>query len=263
MICPYCNNELQPTDVGTKDEQTQVIHECFTCGGHWLPRLVANEITLDTAESVDSILIHKNNTPPVEPRCPQCNTRLSAVKTEAVPQGVLVWACPTGHGNFFPKGELYKFKKAQDAKISYHQLWGIPTKSVLAVLLPVLVVLSITAGLPLTIQQLQHSQESRTQASATHSTPIVNRVSDSAVIISFSTSSAAKTVLTLYQDGELKSTLPISVAPTTSHTIKVRDLDPSHSYSYTITITYQDENLETTTQSQIDLSTPVPTSTNN
>lgn len=251
MTCPYCDSNLSDIEVGTKNDEPVLIHECYTCGGHWLPRLVANGITEDTAEETDSIITHKTITPPLEPRCPECKTRLSAIRSEAVPQSVIVWACPNGHGNFFPKGELYKFKKAQEAKITYHQLWGIPTKSVIAVLLPVLAVLAVTAGLPITLQQLQTNQETRSKASSTYTTPVIVNLSDTSRMISFSTSTPAQTSLTLYEDNQFKKTIPVSAEFVTTHKVNIDDLDFTHQYTYTLTITYQTGTEETSPQTSL------------
>ncbi len=254
MTCPYCNSTLQETEVGLKNGDLVKLHECFVCGGHWLPHLTANELTLDTAKNLDAILTAKETVPPDQPRCPICNTRLSAIKTEAVAQGVMVWTCPNTHGNFFPKGELFKFKKAQEAKISYHQIWGIPLRSVLAVMLPVLVVLSIAAGLPLTVQQLQKNQESRTKAGSTFTSPVTTKLSDTSILISFSTLSPAKTSLSLYEDGQFRNTIPISTVSKTLHTTTLKDLSPSHTYTYTLTLIFDNDQIETSSQIFLDLS---------
>lgn len=246
MNCPYCTQKLTQTTTKTKAGAKGEVWECFSCGGHWFPRWLANDVGLEVARTLDSVLAKLTVAPPEEPRCPVCQTRLSIIKHDAVATGIVVWSCPEGDGNFFPKGELSKFKEAQDAKISYHKLWGVPIRSVFAILLPVAAVFALAGGLPILLEQLQTSQETRTRAGATFSTPLVTVVNGSSVLISFTTSAPVTTSLTLYQDGVFYSTRVINTSPASLHSIQLEELLPSATYTYTLTLTDETGEMETT-----------------
>ena len=236
MLCPYCHSPLQENTVLTKSDQQAAIYECFTCGGHWSPRWLANDISLSQANNVDSITPQTGINPPESPRCPECQNRLSLIKHDSVPRGLHVYTCPQGHGNFFPKGELIQFKKAQEAKITYHQVWGIPIKSIFAVLLPVALVLSLAVGIPLTTRQVQQSAETRISADEVFSSPIITQIPPDSVSLSFSTTLTGSATITLYQNNQPINTYAASSTPTTIHTTTLKNLVPNLPYTFTITL---------------------------
>ncbi len=246
MNCPYCLTKLQETQVLINSDPFKIF-ECFNCGGHWFPPLIANEITSNQASDIDAILPKNNITTFGQPRCPICQTRLALITHDPVPNGIRVWTCPEGHGHFFPNHQLIQFKKAQEAKITYHSLWGIPIKSLVSVMLPVIAVLALAGGLPLTIQRLQDNQETRTKASSSYTTPLVTKLSDSSVLISFSTTSPKSSFLSLYEKDKFVTTKQISVASVSHHRITLTDLSNQSNYSFTITITDPANNTSLTT----------------
>lgn len=220
----------------TKSEQQGLIHECFTCGSHWFPRWLANDISTSQAINTDSITPQTKITPPEFPRCPECQSRLSLIKHDSIPKGLHIYSCPEGHGNFFPKGELIQFKKAQEAKITYHQIWGVPIKSIFAVLLPVAIVMAIAAGIPLTTRQVQQSAESRIAADEVISTPAVTQIPPDLVTLSFTTNLTGTSSITLYQGDEPINTFTASATSSTVHTATIKNLIPNISYTYTVTL---------------------------
>lgn len=236
MLCPYCSSPLQTATVLTKTGEEAAIHECFTCGGHWFPRWLANDIAAAQAINVDSIAPGREITPPELPRCPQCQTRLTLLSGESVPRGLHIYACPQGHGNFFPHGSLLQFKKAQEAKITYHQVWGVPIKSIFAVLLPVAVVLGLLAGIPLTLRQLEQSQEQRIAAEDPIATPAITEIPPDSVIISFTTRVNGTATVTLYQNEVLIDTIVATTTPTNVHSATINDLIPDVPYTYVISL---------------------------
>lgn len=236
MLCPFCNSPLQEAAVQTKQGEQSAIYECFTCGGHWFPRWLANDIAYSQAITVDAIAPQREITTPESPRCPQCQTRLSLITHDSVPRGLHIYSCPQGHGNYFPKGQLLQFKKAQEAKIDYHQAWGIPIKSIFAVLLPVAVVLGLAAGIPLTLNQLETSQEQRIAASDPINTPAVTQIPPDSVILSFTSKIAGITTVILYQNTQPVQTVLASQTPSTVHSATLKNLVPNVPYTYTITL---------------------------
>lgn len=236
MNCPFCSTKLQDIEVHTKDDQPGIISECFNCGGHWFPRWLANDITSIEAANIDAVIPKTSVNTPDQPRCPVCQTRLAQISHDPVPNGISVWTCPQGHGNFFPYKQLLQFKKAQEAKLTYHALWGIPIKSLVSVMLPVLAVLAIAGGLPLTIKEFQKGGENRTQASSIHSKPLITPISNTSALISFTTKTSHTSSLKLYQGTTLISQYSISLQPAINHQIVLEDLLPSTEYAFTITL---------------------------
>lgn len=243
--CPYCHQILQESKVKDRDGQEHTIYECFGCGGHWLPRWLANDITKTTAQDLDAIAPKITFNTPDEPRCPFCQSRLTSIKHDSIASGITVLACPEGHGNFFPKGELLKFKKAQEAKITYTQIWGIPTKSIFSVLLPVIAVLAVAGGIPLVLEKLQSPQESRIKAASNYTKPSVQKLSDSEVFIIFTTTKDATSTLTLYRGDQVQENLTIQNQPSRAHRLRVTNLEDIN-YSYQITLKYNDGSTELT-----------------
>lgn len=223
--------------VSTKADQPSEVFECLNCGGHWFPRWLANDISLIEAKNIDAVVPRTPTSAPSEPRCPNCQFRLSLIQGESVVRGAAVWACPQGHGNFFPVHDLYNFKNAQEAKITYHQVWGIPIKSVFAVLLPVFAVIAVAAGAPAVVRILNTSQETRTQASAIIKTPITTQLSPTSVIISFTSSQPLITELTIYQGVNVTAVVPISTTLKTVHSATVSNLAGPGEFTYIIKYT--------------------------
>lgn len=248
MLCPYCQNQLSPVPTSTKSDQESEVQECLNCGGHWFPRWLANDISLSEAKNIDAVLPKSQVTAPSEPRCPVCQFRLSLIQGDSVVRGTSVYACPQGHGNFFPLHNLYNFKAAQEAKISYHQLWGIPIKSVFAVMLPVIAVIAVAAGTPAVVQLLNTSQETRTQAAPVVKAPIATQLSVTSTIISFTSSQPLTSEVTIYQKGSVITVVPISTTPKTVHTTTISNLPGPGEFTYTIKYT-NSAGVTTTTQS--------------
>lgn len=228
---------MHTIQVDTKADQPAQAFECLNCGGHWFPRWLANDISLNVAKNIDSVVPQATVTTPQQPRCPECQFRLSLIQNDSVVRGVTVWACPQGHGNFFPIHDLFNFKTAQEAKITYHQVWGVPIKSVLAVLLPVVAVLTIAAGTPVLIRQVSQSQETRTQASLVIKTPLITQLTPTSTIISFTSTAPMITEITISQDDRVVFVLPVSDTLQTTHTITVTGLSSQIPYSFVIKYT--------------------------
>lgn len=233
MNCPECHQTLSETEVITSDKQQAMVYECFNCGGHFVPPLIANLIPQITAQNLDSLT--PKNTSPTSPSatCPICQTTMSSISDNVVPHGVTVYSCPDNHGNYFPLHQLTAFKRAQKAKLEYHQIWGIPLKSAFAILLPVLAIFTAITAIPLTLNQLRYSQESRIKASELVSTPLISPISSTQVVVSFTTKTAVNSSLRLiYSNGDLIMNSP---APQTTHVFNLENLIPGTYYQYELT----------------------------
>jgi len=243
MTCPHCSHPLSFIAVDTVDGNTQTVDECLNCGGHFLPPYMANFLSVETAKNVDSVLPKSKTVPATRPVCPKCGQNMSSIKDDAVPETVTVFTCPNNHGDFFPKGQLLNFKKAQQAKIYYHKLWGIPLKSAFAVIIPLVIVFTAVATIPTVIKQLGTSQESRVKAGDILTAPLITPISSTQVLISFSTKNPARTQVR-FTEG-LDQTFVISQTPQTNHLLNVEGLQPGTLYKYVITLNIN-EKLTTT-----------------
>ena len=244
MTCPHCSQPLSFIAVDTTDGNTQTVNECLNCGGHFLPPYMANFLSLETAKNVDSVLPKSKTVPATRPVCPKCGQTMSSIKDDAVPETVTVFTCPNNHGDFFPKGQLLNFKKAQQAKIYYHKLWGIPLKSAFAVIIPLFIVFTAIAVIPTVTKRLGTSQESRVKAGDILTAPLITPISNTQVLISFSTKSPAKTEVR-FTEG-LDQTFVVSQIPQTNHLLNLEGLHPGTLYKYVITLNIN--NKLTTTQ---------------
>lgn len=235
MQCPACRQPLSEKEVITSDNQKALTYECFNCGGHFTPPLIANLIPLVTAQDLDSIT-PKNTYPSTQSvDCPVCHTTMVAISDSAVPRGVTVYSCRENHGNFFPLHQLFAFKKAQKSKLEYHQLWGIPLKSIFTVLLPIIAIFTAVTAIPFTLDQLKSSQESRIRAGEIVSTPLVTPIGPTQVVISFTTNVPTVTNLRLLSPGETTE-YPISVVANATHVLNLSTLQPNTLYNYYLII---------------------------
>lgn len=233
MVCPQCRQPLIEKEITTSDNQKALAYECFNCGGHFVPPLIANLIPQDTAQNLDSITA--KNTFPITPStiCPVCQATMVGITDNAVPRGVTVFTCPENHGNFFPLHQLFAFKRAQKSKLEYHQLWGIPIKSAFAILLPVLAIFTAITAIPFTLEQIRSSQESRVKAGEVISQPLVSPISPTQVVISFTSKAPATSRLKLILPGGVQY-FEGSAKPQTTHIINLENLAPATPYQYQI-----------------------------
>lgn len=234
MTCPHCHSSLSSITIDTVDGQTQSIDECLNCGGHFLSPYMANFLSVETAKNIDSVLPKSKTVPATHPICPKCNQAMSSIKDDSVPETVTVFTCPNNHGDFFPKGQLLSFKKAQQAKIYYHKLWGIPLKSAFAVIIPLVIIFTAITALPTIIKQLDVSQESRVKAGDILTAPLITPVSDTQILISFSTKNPA--IASVRFTEGLNQSFDISQTPQTNHLLSVNELISGTLYKYVIVL---------------------------
>jgi len=251
MNCPHCKSPLSTIDIDTVDGRVVKINECLNCGGHFLEPFLANFISANTAKNIDSVIPKSKQVSAISPICYKCGQPMSGIKDDAVPLTVTVFTCPNNHGDFFPKNQLLLFKQAQDAKINFHKIWGIPLKSAFAVVLPLLLVFTAIATIPTVIKQMSTPQETRIKASEIITQPLISPISPTHVLISFSTKNSVKTSLR-FTEGMQKEII-VSDTPQTSHLISVEELQPSTIYKYVIVLDQDGKKVNT---SEYTFSTP-------
>jgi hypothetical protein len=243
MTCPQCSQTLSNLEIYTTDGKAKNIEECLNCGGHFLDNYLINFISVETARNIDSVLPKTKTTNASEIKCHKCGQQMFAI-SEDIPKTVTVYNCPNSHGDFFPKGNLLLFKKAQDAKINYHKLWGIPIKTVFSVIIPLFVIFSSVTILPSVVNELNNNQDERVKASEILTSPLITPLSDSEVLISFSTINLVETDI-IFTSG-LQKTLTVSTKPDKNHLVGVKDLPPATTFKYIIVIDPKDKNIRTT-----------------
>lgn len=255
MTCPHCSSPLSFIAIDTTDGQSQTVDECLNCGGHFLSPYLANFLSVETAKNVDSVLPKAKTVPSTRPVCPKCSQIMSSIKDDSVPDTVTVFTCPNNHGDFFPKGQLLNFKKAQQAKIYYHKLWGIPLKTVFSVIIPLVVVFTIVTATPTILKQLSTSQESRVKASDILTAPLITPISSSQVLISFSTKAPAITSIHFTEGNAeiVDKILLVSETPQTNHLLTIDGLTSGTLYKYIITLNI---NSKITTTNEYTFATP-------
>lgn len=236
MLCPQCLQPLTEKEVVTSNKQKTTIYECFNCGGHFVPPLVTNLIIGTTAQDLDSIT--PPNTYPTNPTviCPVCQQTMISITDDVIPKNVTVYACPENHGNYFPIHQLSAFKKAQRTKLEYHQLWGIPIKSVFTILLPIIAIFTAIATIPFTIEQLKLSQENRIKADSLISTPLISTISSVQVIVSFTTKTPLFITLQLSLPDGSQQDFPTSTSAETNHLVNLEGLQPKTLYRYNLIV---------------------------
>lgn len=250
MTCPQCSQTLSTLEIYTTDGKEKLIEECLNCGGHFLENYLVNFISVETARNIDSVLPKIKNQSVGEIKCHKCGQQMFAI-SEELPSTVTAYNCPNSHGDFFPKGQLLLFKKAQEAKINYHKLWGIPIKTVFAVIIPLFIVFSSVTILPSVVNELNKNQDERVKASEILTTPLITPLSDSEILISFSTINTVPTDI-IFTSG-MQKTLTVSAKPDKNHLVGVKGLPQTTTFKYIIVIDPKGRNIRT---SEYTFSTP-------
>lgn len=158
MRCPRGDGELIVRSAVGSGSIALTYNICLGCLGHWIEPFDANYLPLsalpnDTIKPEERASFH----------CPECNEPLERAHTDAMAPDVLAWYCPSGHGYFFPRGNLRRFRMAQEARVTYHKLWQIPMPPLRTVLLASIFFVAVLAS-TVTFIQIQQSQQAQTQA---------------------------------------------------------------------------------------------------
>jgi hypothetical protein len=131
---------------------------------------------------------------------------------------------------------LARFKYAQKTKIDYFKAWKIPLQSIYAILLPILVIVSLTVGIFATSLAVRQTQENRVKAKELISQPRVVSVSSSRVEIFFTTTQPVTSEVEYQTAGLPKKALPVSLSPQTVHSVTLDNLLLGREYSFSVTV---------------------------
>lgn len=240
MLCPDCNHKLNPITLPTTKSKVALDY-CRFCAGIWTDHAETNFFDEKDLKSIKKILPKNPNTPKRGHHvCPHDRTPLEPLSAESVPKNTKVFHCNTCSGNWFPQGELQKFKKAQIVKVNYFKLWGIPLHSIYTVILPLLVLAILTTGMIGGIIGVQRRQTQQIQATDAINKPSVITISKTEVLIVFTTKTKATSQITYWKVKKEKITKSISTMPQTTHSIRLMDLEKGD-YSYTLSVQQPDK----------------------
>ncbi len=225
MTCPHLDGELESHVIPTSGGSVFTYFSCPTCQGKWLTTFDANYIKGSNIADEEATGREPLKAPR---RCPVCQKFLARQTGENIPPDVLAFRCPTGHGYFFPKGELAKFKAAQEVKLEYHKRWQIPISSLAVTLLTGLFGIVLSVGLVVGVIEGQRVQTTRSQARGV----IVSQntfVSGESAIITATTSEI--TSLTVTISGPQQLVQQMNTTDGTTHLLTLINL-PSGTYTY-------------------------------
>lgn len=241
FLCPNRDGFLKTYATSGKNGLPITYHRCPHCRGYWLSAFAANFISDVDIESQHPPAPLPTSHHRFTPLCPECKTPLHVFRDENVPSSVATYRCPTGHGYFFPSGELTKFKTAQQAKIAYHKLWNIPIPSVSSVLLASVVVI-LLGGIIATTVAIRQKQTSVTQARQLLSSHATLPTASGTVFFVATTSIPA--TVTLHLPSANNKEIRMESTDRTTHTAIVSTLPPG-AYRYYFTVTINGKTVQT------------------
>jgi Zn-finger nucleic acid-binding protein len=189
-------------EVSFDSEKAGKIHcwYCNNCGGsffeHWDSNLLSlsdikHELTRLFKQGEEVVNINQ------APNCPMDQALMQCVSSEAVPASVKVFYCPTCHGNWFPRGELIKFKTEQEGKLSQFKKMNMPMASIFSLFLPVFFV-AVMVGVTFYARNVIVNQQMvsvQTKAAALQKMLQIRKISATAVEISFYTDEPSKSII--------------------------------------------------------------------
>ena len=255
LICPSCNSHLVKITLTLTGSLGFEVDQCPNCRGVWFDHAEINALSFREAMAIADDL----PTGPIRTilglnLCPRCKVPLEILRAESVPQDSRILTCPECGGNWFSREELCRFKYAQKTKIDYFKAWKIPLQSIYAILLPLLIIVSLTVGIFATTLGVRQTRENRARAKELISQPKVLAVGPAKVEIFFTTSQAAAAEIEYQTTGFPKKTLAVSITPQTVHSASLENLAQGRDYSFWIKVS--DREKITTTSSEYFFTAP-------
>lgn len=236
LLCPNCNHSLTPLTFNTKAHGRLEIEHCYFCGGVWFEHFDINRLPLHEAIYL-SRMATKEDLSRITPsnKCPRDQNQLRELRSESIPSDITVLTCPSCKGNFVSKSELVPLKKAQKVKLDYFKTWKMPLPAISSVLIPGLLIFTLTAGVFLTVQNVRKTQEARIKAQEIIEKPTIVISERNTVLVSFSTS--VPTIATITYQGSVDKemhTLPVSLEKQKTHLVTLQNLTAQTTYTLKI-----------------------------
>ncbi len=122
MKCPLCNLNLKEKKFKNVYGQNEILFQCLQCGGIFFPSLSGLRIEEKEAEKLEEINLPLLRTKfPLDTeknfKCPQCNKKMGKYLNPNY-RDLLIFFCENCKGMFFNHGELLKFTRKKEKKIS-------------------------------------------------------------------------------------------------------------------------------------------------
>lgn len=235
MVCPNCSHSLTPLTIKTDGNGKVDVDHCYFCGGVWFDHYEINRFPLsDSLHLLDIANKNIKEQTSGSGKCPKDKTALVVLKSESVPEDITVLSCKKCGGNFISKVELASLKIAQKIKLDYFKTWKIPLPALSTVLIPVLLFMA-TAGVFLTVRNVQQSKEARIKAEDLIGTPTIVVGERNSVLVSFSTNVPVLSTIVYKAESEKEPhTIPVGEIRQKQHTITLENLTPKTSYTLKI-----------------------------
>lgn len=236
LLCPNCNHNLTPLVVKPDPSSSLELDHCYYCGGVWFDHYEINRLHYEQAKKL--LTQGKTNDTKMfdgKGMCPRDGTKLAFQNGESIPPDVGVLKCSQCGGNFVSHKDLISLKKAQKIKLDYFKTWHIPVPALSSVLIPAIVFTIATAGVFLTVRNVQKTKEARIRAEEIINTPTIIVSTENSVLINFSTSIPVTASIAYKEEGTIEPhTIPVSLEPTQNHTITLQNLEQKAMYTLKI-----------------------------
>ncbi len=235
MLCPNCNHIFTPLTIKTEGNGRLEVDHCYFCGGVWFDHYEINRFPLsDSLHLLDVAQKNIKEATAGSGNCPKDKTKLTVLKIESVPQDLTVLSCSKCRGNFISKVELANLKIAQKIKLDYFKTWKIPLPTLSTILIPIFLFIA-TAGVFLTVVNVQQTKEARIRAQELIGVPTIVVSERSTVLISFSTNvPVLSTIVYKSENDKEPHTIPVGTIRQKQHTITLENLNPKTNYTLKI-----------------------------
>jgi len=153
MVCPDCGQLLEETPVTNIDKSFR----CKNCGGFWIENWVVNRVAEGQMRELPEVktevakFVGKTN------QCPVDSSPLFGDNSSQIPPEVTAEKCSHCGWWWFPADNIFKFKKAYEAKTNYLKWWK-GHREVTMLAIPAILVLVMAVGLSLGVYNLTHTQ---------------------------------------------------------------------------------------------------------
>lgn len=238
--CPDCQHEL--IEVSFDSEKAGKIHcwYCSNCGGAFFEHWDSNLLSLSDIKQELSRLFKQDEEVTAinqSPACPIDAAVMNPIVSEAIPAGIKIFFCPVCRGNWFPKGELIKFKMEQEGKLAQLKKMNMPMASIFSLFLPVLF-LAVMTGVTFYARSVILNQQAlnvQVKAASYQKMLQIKKISTTAVEISFFTDDPSKSIIYYKAEGTILNKNENGFSR--YHYVVINDLNNPASYLFQIQTT--------------------------
>jgi hypothetical protein len=229
MKCPDCGQELAEISVTGFDKSRR----CENCGGVFLEGWVVNRVAEGQMKQLPEVKANIEKFEGKTNQCPADKTPLFGYTGDDVPPEVLALKCSHCGWWWFPMTNLWKFKRAYEAKSNYLKFWR--KKSDMAVFaLPVLIVVVLAVTLGITVANITRQQTVGTRASAGAEEFRAAYLGDGREEVRFKVDKLPNLVLVKRLQDDVWGPVEVEVAGEGWYRVMLNDIDESSVYQMQI-----------------------------